>query len=142
MTLANVAPIGASAEPRSRPDGSLIIEVHNHRRVLLGGEKHVGEFSCHVGPDRLIFEQAHDCLERLLVGRYCEVIRPEMHEPLIERVVAGCGSPVTGRNLPIEIIAHRPRVLPDLIGRGLIALRAFPFSLRATQVLNVDEDFR
>ena len=69
---------------RIRPDRGRLVEVEQHRRMLLDRNQHVLEAAHQVRPDRFIFEQPGKTDGRRLGCRHCEMVRPEVGQPLGE----------------------------------------------------------
>ena len=68
-----------------------VVEIDQHRGVLLDGLQHVAEAAEHVRADRLALEAAgHDPHGGALAGRDAEMVGPELHQPLDERCVGRC----------------------------------------------------
>ena len=76
-----------------RSYGDVIVQVEEHRRMLLDRQQQVGKVAQHARADRFPFQRARHSQHGDLVHRDGEVIRPELSDSLQE-------GPVRGRRLP------------------------------------------
>ena len=126
---------GPFRELRSRSDGPLVVEVKDHGRVLHCGLQQVRKVTLDVGSDRLVFVQAGDGRDGLLVGRDGEVVGPEMHQALGERPVGGGGIPVSGSHL-LDVVGTDPA--PVLLHEVLVVIAGFASLL--AQLVDLDDN--
>ncbi len=70
---------------RMRTHGDVIVEIQQHRRMLLDGEQQIGEVSQHSRTDGLPLQRAGDSQHGDLVHRDRKVVGPELCEALEER---------------------------------------------------------
>ena len=97
------APAAALRELRARADRSLVVQVQDHCRMRLDRGEHVDKASGHVRPDRFVLQRTGERQDLRLVGGNGEVVGPEMHEPLAERLLRCDGNAVAGGDL-VEIV--------------------------------------
>jgi len=91
-----------------RPDGLRLIEIDQHRRMLLDGLQHVGEAAEHMRPDRLALEAARNPPHLALGDRDREMVRPEHHQPLDQRLGRRAGMREAGCRVLEEGVATDP----------------------------------
>ena len=68
-----------------RPDGDLVFEVRDHRRMLIDGLQQVGELAEHPGTDDIPFHVASRGHHQVaFAAKNRKVVGPEVHEPFGE----------------------------------------------------------
>ena len=124
-----IVPRGESSRLGIGPDGVLVIEKGDHGRVLFHGGQHVDESAVDVRPDRLVLQRARHAVNCALIGRYREMIGPEMHQAFGERLGRERGAAGSGQHLG-SIVRHvgiAQHVQLELDGVGVIGSRSSHF---------------
>ena len=91
LRIGGQALLGQLRRRRIRSDGQLIVQKLEHRRVFFDRQKHIGEITQYMWPDRLTFETPGQPENRHLVDGNGEMVAPEVHQPLHERPIGGNG---------------------------------------------------
>jgi hypothetical protein len=105
-----------------RADRHRLVEIQQHRRMPLDRVQHVGERAEHMRADRLELHRPGERHHLELLGRDREMIRPEMHEALDERCLAGERGHRPRRDRRAVIVAT---LLADDLSRFLSCGRAW-----------------
>ena len=101
-------PRGALRQNRIRANGSLIVQIQEHRRMARRGEQQIREAAEDPRPDCLALEAAGEPQYRRLIDRNREVIGPKIGEVLQERPIgrerrADARGAFVNINWPVEL---------------------------------------
>src|SRR6185436_13617293 len=117
-------PVATLRELRVRSNGSLVVQVQNHRGMRLDGGQHVRESTRNVRPDRLVLQRAREREDLRLVGGNREVVGPEVDQALAKRFFGVHGDAIPRGDL-IEVVRNelRPQAAGQAIRGGAVAFR-------------------
>src|SRR6185503_4951946 len=117
-------PVATLRELRVRSNGSLVVQVQNHRGMRLDGGQHVREPTRNVRPDRLVLQRAREREDLRLVGGNREVVGPEVDQALAKRFFGVHGDAIPRGDL-IEVVRNelRPQAAGQTLRGGAVPFR-------------------